>query len=70
MDILTFRSDYGKVSEVMSAVRTHIAQQSNHDEVCREFDRFVLLLHGELKMKDLAKQLVDKLRELHGYIII
>ena len=67
MDSLSsVRNDYGKVSKVMSAVKTHITQQSNY-EVCRKFDRFILLLHGELKMKDLAKQLVDKLRELHGF---
>ena len=58
------RNDYGKVSKVMSIVTTHIAQQLNYDEVCRKFDSFVLLLHDELTMKDLARQLVDKLREL------
>ena len=57
------RNRYGKVSQVMSIVETHIRQQLNYDEVCRKFDRFILLLHDELKMKDLATQLVDKLRE-------
>ena len=67
MDSLScVRNDYGKVSKVMSAVKTHITQQLNYDEVCRKFDLFILLLHGELEMKDLAKQLVDKLRELQG----
>ena len=58
------KNDYGKVSKVMSAVNTHITRQANYDEVCRKFDRFIVLLHDELKMKDLAKQLVEKLREL------
>ena len=65
MDSLSsMRNDYVKVSKVMSAVMTHITQQSSCDKVRRKFDQFILLLHGELKMKDLAKQLVDKLREL------
>ena len=58
------RNDYGKVSKVVSVVKTHITQQANYDKVCQKFDHFILLLHDELKMKDLARQLVEKLREL------
>ena len=70
MDSMSATSnDYGKVSKVMFAVMTHIKQQSEYGQVCRKFDRFILLLCDELKMKDLAKQLVDKLCEL-VYVVV
>ena len=58
------RNDYGKVSKIMTAVMTHIMQQTNYDEGCRKFHRFIHLLRDELKMKDLA----EKLRELAVYV--
>ena len=54
---------YLKVSKIMSAVESHITQQTTYDEVCRMFNQFIILLHNKLELKDVARQLVDKLRE-------
>ena len=54
---------YAKVSKIMSAVESHITQQTTYDEVCQKFDQFIILLHNKLELKDVARQLVDKLRE-------
>lgn len=56
---------YVKVSKILSAVKNHITQQATCDDVCRKFDQFVILLHDQLKMKDLARQLVEGMRECY-----
>ena len=57
---------YVKVSKIMSAVESHIAQQIC-DEVCGKFDQFIIMLHHQLEMNDLARQLVDRLREYNNF---
>ena len=55
-------SDYVKVSNIMSAVKSHISTQSTQEKVTRRFNEFVILLHN-LGLENLAQLLVERLRK-------
>lgn len=59
-------SAYTKVSELMSAVKsciTSFASGRNPEKVTTRFNDFVLLLHEQLELTNLAEQLMDKCRK-------
>ena len=54
-------SEYSKVGNILSAVKDCITSAPS---VTEKFNEFVLLLHDDLKLTDLAVQLVEKLRKM------
>ena len=55
-------SDYIKVSNMMSAVKSHISTQSTQEKVTQRFNEFVIKLH-DLRLENLAQLLVERLRK-------
>ena len=56
-------SEYDKVRRIASAVVSHITCQRSPEMVSQKFDQFVLLVHHQLKLDDLARKLVGKMCE-------
>jgi uncharacterized membrane protein len=64
MDITSMSiTKYDKVSRITSAVVSHITNQASPKAITQKFDRFVLLLHNQLKLNILATKLVERLCE-------
>ena len=54
--------NYFKVSTIMAAVTSHISTQLTQEKRTQKFNEFVLILHN-LRLDNLAQQLVEKLRK-------
>ena len=55
-------TNYDKVNKIMCAVSSHFTDVA-HENITQEFDRFVQVLRDDMRMEDLAKQLLEKLRK-------
>ena len=61
--------NYSKVSTIMAAVTSHISTQLMQEKRTQKFNEFVLILHN-LRLDNLAQQLVEKLRKNACLIVI
>lgn len=51
--------DYNKISKLVSVVYSYIQTVPTQEQATTVFNKFVLILHDDLGLKDLAKQLVQ-----------
>ena len=51
--------DYNKVSKLMSAVSSRVQTVSSQEKATEIFNKLMLILYNDLKLTDLAKQMVE-----------
>ena len=60
-------SEYSKVMRIMEAVRASITitgPNNSRDRITVKFNEFILILHNELDLKDIAQDLAEECRTL------
>lgn len=50
--------NYNKISKLVSVVYSYIQTVATQEQATTVFNKFVLIIHNDLKLKDLAEQLV------------
>ena len=63
---VTSDSKFEKASKLMMVVSTNITSARSQKDITRRFNDFLKMLHEELNLEQLARQLADRNRKLSG----
>ena len=61
-------SKFDKASNLIRAINTNITSARSQEDITRRFNDYLKMLHEELDLKQLARQLADRNQKLSGML--
>ena len=61
-------SKFEKASNLIGAINTNITSARSQEDITRRFNDYLKMLHEELDLKQLARQLADRNQKLSGML--